>query len=181
MSDVSKLTDSQVVEIVRTKNKELFSEIIKRYQNKLLRYAINITGSEHVGADVVQDSLIKAFVNLNGFDTKRKFSSWIYRIVHNESMNALSKNKKIVSIDEKFDFEDNQNIEDDFVKQELVNKANNCLRQMPMIYKEPLSLYYLDNKSYDEISDILRLSIGTVSTRINRAKLLMKKICQKKQ
>ncbi|MDD5681358.1 MAG: sigma factor-like helix-turn-helix DNA-binding protein, partial [Candidatus Omnitrophica bacterium] len=54
-----------------------------------------------------------------------------------------------------------------------------CLNKMSIIYKEPLSLYYLEEKSYEEISDILRIPIGTVGTRINRAKGLMKKICQK--
>ena len=50
---------------------------------------------------------------------------------------------------------------------------------MPVIYREPLSLYFLEEKPYEEISDILRIPVGTVGTRINRAKVLMKKICQK--
>jgi len=50
---------------------------------------------------------------------------------------------------------------------------------MPIIYKEPLSLFYLEEKSYEEISDILRIPIGTVGTRVNRAKVIMKKLCQK--
>ena len=50
---------------------------------------------------------------------------------------------------------------------------------MPVIYKEPLSLFYLEEKSYEEISDILRIPMGTVGTRVNRGKILMKKLCQK--
>lgn len=179
MNDVSKMSDSAVVEIIRTKDIELYAEIIKRYQAKLLRYASYIMGDEAKGADVVQEGLIKAYIHLNGFDTKKSFSSWIYRIVHNEAMNALGKHKKQVKIDEAIDYDSGIHIEDDFIRQELVSHAHHCLEMMPMIYKEPLSLVYLEEKSYEEISDILRIPIGTVGTRVNRAKGMMKQLCQK--
>ena len=67
------MSDGKVVEIIRTKDKEMYAEIIKRYQTKLLRYAGYIMNDEHKGADVVQESLIKAYIHLNGFDTKKKF------------------------------------------------------------------------------------------------------------
>ena len=70
-------------------------------------------------------------------------------------------------------------LEEELIKKELQAHAHHCLRQMPLIYREVLSLYFLEERSYEEISDILRIPIGTVGTRINRAKVLMKKICQK--
>lgn len=179
MRDISTLTDEEIVEIVRTKDKETYAEIIKRYQAKLLRYAGYIMGDEHKGADVVQEGFIKAYVNLNGFDTKRKFSSWIYRIVHNGAMNMFGKHKRQVPMDVNLEFDSGINVEDEFIKHELVSRAHHCLEQMSIIYKEPLSLFYLEEKSYEEISDILRIPIGTVATRINRAKGIMKTICQK--
>jgi RNA polymerase sigma-70 factor (ECF subfamily) len=179
MSDISKLSDEEVITIVRAKNKDAYAEIIKRYQQKLLRYASYIIGDEHMGADVVQESFIKTYVNLNGFDTKKKFSSWIYRIVHNEAMNMLAKHKKQQPMDDTIEFDSGINIEDDFIKKELISHAHHCLDQMPMLYKEPLSLFYLEEKSYEDISDILRIPIGTVGTRINRSKGMMKKLCQK--
>jgi RNA polymerase sigma-70 factor (ECF subfamily) len=179
MSDISKLSDEDVITIVRTKDKDVYAEIIKRYQPKLLRYASYIMGDEHMGADVVQESFIKTYVNLNGFDTKKKFSSWIYRIVHNEAMNMLGKHKKQQSMDDTIEFDSGINIEDDFIKNELINHAHHCLELMPILYKEPLSLFYLEEKSYEDISDILRIPIGTVGTRVNRAKGMMKKLCQK--
>ena len=179
MLDVSKLSDEDVVEIVRTKDKEVYEEIIRRYQIKLMRYASYIMGDEQRGADVVQEAFIKAYINLNGFDTKKKFGSWIYRIVHNEAMNMLGKHKKQVSMDDTVEFDSGINVEDEFIKNELVNHTHHCLEQMPIIYREPLSLMYLEDKSYEEISDILRMPVGTVGTRINRARGIMKKLCQK--
>ena len=178
MKEISQLSDEKIVEIVRTEDKEAYAEIIKRYKVKLMRYASYLTGEEHNAADIVQESFIKAYVNLNGFNTKKKFASWIYRIVHNEAINLINKQKKQVSLYDDYDFDSGIDIEDEFIKKELRNRTHNCLNQMPVIYREPLSLYYLEEKSYEEISDILRIPVGTVGTRINRAKNLMKKICQ---
>ncbi|OGJ37300.1 MAG: hypothetical protein A2383_01345 [Candidatus Pacebacteria bacterium RIFOXYB1_FULL_39_46] len=182
MKNISKLSDEKVVEIVRTDNKEIYAEIIKRYQTKLMRYALYLINDEHQAADVVQDSFIKAYVNLQSFDLKKKFSSWIYRIVHNEAMNLINKtkNNQAMSIKEFEAIDDGVDLEDSLIKKELILRAQNCLNQISLIYREPLSLYYLEEKSYEEISDILKIPIGTVGTRINRAKVIIKKICQKK-
>lgn len=177
--NIFKLSDEEIVELVRKKDKELYAQIIKRYQNKLTRYANYLIGDEDSAADIVQEAFIKAYINLNGFDTKKKFNSWMYRIVHNETMNSFNKKKRQVPLYEDFDFDSGINIEDEFIKKELIAHAHDCLNQMAVIYREPLSLYYLEEKSYEEISDILRIPTGTVGTRINRAKVIMKKICQK--
>lgn len=175
------MSDEEVIGIVRTRDKEAYAEIIKRYQTKLMRYASYIMSDEHLGKDLVQQGFIKAYINLNGFDTKKKFSSWIYRIVHNEAMNALSKYKKQQPMHDQVDYDSGINLEDEFIKNELINHAQLCLEQMPIMYKEPLSLFYLEEKSYEEISDILRIPTGTVGTRINRGRGIMKKLCQKHQ
>ena len=180
MKNILKLPDEKIVEMVRSSNKELYVYIIKRYQEKLMRYANYLVGNEPDAADAVQEAFIKAYINLNGFDLTKNFSSWIYRIVHNESMNLISKRKKEVSLINDFDFDSGVDVEESFVKHELWRTAHNCLNQMPIIYREPLSLFYLEEKSYVEISDILRIPQGTVGTRINRAKIIMKRICQKK-
>ncbi|KKQ26411.1 MAG: RNA polymerase sigma factor [Microgenomates group bacterium GW2011_GWC1_37_12b] len=169
----------KLVELVRNKDRELYSEIIRRYQNKLMRYSRYLINDEDKAADVVQETFIKAFINLNGFDTKKKFSSWLYRISHNEAMNAVKKYHKEAPLDLDFDIPSTDDVEGEFDKKEIVQKAHSCLDLMPIMYSEPLALYYLDEKSYEEISDILRIPIGTVGTRINRARALMKKVCQK--
>lgn len=179
MEDISNLKDEQIVELVRKNDKEVYAYIIKRYQDRLLRYAGYLVEDEHRAADIVQESFIKAYKNLNGFDTKKKFSSWIYRIVHNEAMNSISKQKKNVPLHEDTNFDSGINLEEDLIRKELKASTNNCLQKMQKIYSEPLALYFLEGKSYEEISDILRIPVGTVGTRINRAKVLMQKICQK--
>lgn len=172
-------TDEEIIKKVRSENRELYAVIMERYQNKLLRYADNLVKSESKAVDIVQDSFVKAFTNLNGFDTKKKFSSWIYRIVHNEAMNILKKNRRETILPEDFDVSGDEDVQDDFEQKEIISKVEKCLGEMPALYSEPLSLFYIEEKSYEEISDILRIPMGTVATRINRAKKLMKNICQK--
>lgn len=179
MPETNLLSDEELVILIRTKEKERFTDIVGRYQDKLLRYAAYLIHDEHKAMDVVQDAFIKAYINLNGFDIKKKFSSWIYRIVHNEAMNSVKKYHKEVPFLQGADFQSEENIEQDFSKKETIEKTQECLKEMSVLYGEPLALYYLDEKSYEEISDILRIPMGTVATRINRAKTLMKIICQK--
>jgi RNA polymerase sigma-70 factor, ECF subfamily len=179
MSDTLKLTDEEIVEKVRSNDRDLYAVIIERYKNKLLRYATNLIHDNDKASHVVQDSLVKAYINLNSFNTKKKFSSWIYRIVHNEAMNVIKKYQKEVPILDDFDFESDEDITRDFEQKETVAHVEKCLKSIPLIYSEPLSLYYLDEKSYEEISDILRIPMGTVAIRMSRAKKLMKHICQK--
>lgn len=177
---LSSLTDEQLVDHIRLKNQSDYFHLIRRYEGKLRRYATYLLNDEDLAGDAVQQSFIKSYVNLHSFDSKKKFSSWIYRITHNEAMSLARKQKNHQSLDTAVTVASKQNVEDEFIKQELENRLHECLSQIPLMYKEPLTLFYLEQKSYEEISDILHIPTGTVGTRINRAKKMVKKICQKK-
>jgi len=172
-------SDEELAVEVRLGNRDLYEVLIGRYQHKLLRYATTLVHNEQRAVDVVQDSFIKAFINLNGFNAKKKFSSWIYRIVHNEALNVLKRSQREVSLPSGVDFESTEDIEREFEKGEYANLLDRCLGKIPLIYSEPLSLHYREGRSYEEISDILRLPMGTVATRMRRAKIILKHICQK--
>ncbi|MBP7927616.1 hypothetical protein KAZ57_00530, partial [Patescibacteria group bacterium] len=88
--------------------------------------------------------------------------------------------KNNITFDDSFDVDSGIGPEDYYIKEELMLQAHECLENIDIIYREPLSLFYLEDKSYDEISDILRIPMGTVATRINRAKIIMRKLCQTK-
>lgn len=182
--NITLLSDEELVMKVRDSDKELYSQIVNRYEKKLLNYAIYFLKNREEAKDVIQNSFIKAYVNLNGFDEKKKFSSWIYRIVHNEVMNSLNKRKKEISLEQNSWIErlllSREDLEEIFDKKATRIKVNECLNELPLTYREPLLLFFLEDKSYDEISDILRMPISTVGTKINRAKKLMVAICIKK-
>ncbi len=179
MKNITNISDEKVVELVRKQNKEYFAEIMERYQAKLLRYAGSLLRDDQQANDAVQGAFIKAYINLNSFNVKKKFSSWIYRIVHNEAMNLISKANKLLPMIEGKEFDSGIDVEEELITKETIDRALFCLNKLPSLYAEPLELYYLEEKSYEEIGDILRVPVGTVGTRINRAKKLMKRICQK--
>lgn len=184
MKKVKNLDDEELVELVRTQDQELYSEVVRRYQDKLVRYATSLIQDEDKAADVVQEAFIKAFVNLKGFNLKKKFSSWIYRIVHNEAVNYLKKHKREISLENNQWIErtvdSGQDIEKDFNRKEAEKMLYQSLNELPLKYRSPLTLFYLEEKSYEEISDVLRIPVGTVGTRISRGKKLMRTICKKK-
>ncbi len=180
MQRLHNYSDNEVVELVRKKDKNIYAEIIRRYEKKLLRYATYLINDEQLAADAVQEGFIKAYINLHSFNLKLQFSSWLYRIVHNQAINLISTTKKNLVIEEALDFDSNIDLEDDLIRKELREHMHLCLNQMSLLYKVPLVLFFLEEKTYEEISDVLRIPIGTVGTRINRAKHIVRKICQKK-
>ena len=180
--DPKSLKDEELVELVRAQDQELYSEVVERYQTKLIRYVAYLIREKDKAEDVVQEAFLKAFINLYSFNAKRKFSSWIYRIAHNEAINYVKKFKTQISLDENIQIADkaNQNhLEKDYHDQETRKMLNLCLEKLPFIYREPLVLFYLEEKSYKEISDVLRLPINTIGTRISRGKTIMRNICEK--
>jgi len=104
MTDTKKLTDEDLIEEVRLNDKEVFAIVIERYEDKLLRYAKHLVTDEHKAVDIVQESFIKAYINLNSFSTTKKFSSWIYRIVHNQAMNVVKKYNKETPLLDNIDY-----------------------------------------------------------------------------
>ncbi len=184
MNDFDRLSDEDMAELVRSKDQELYRELVRRFQDKLLRYANYLVRDEDQAADVVQEAFIKAFVNLKGFNTKKKFSSWIYRIVHNEAINQLKRSKKITPLSGQKWLEgkikSNDDLEKEFLKKEEKETIRLNLEKLPLKYSEPLALFYFEEKSYDEISDILRVPMGTVGTRISRGKKLLRGVLKTK-
>jgi len=181
MPPTSQLSDEELVRLVRTKDQELYADLVNRYQEKLLRYATKLISDENKATDAVQEAFIKAFINLNSFNASKKFSSWIYRIVHNEAINHAKKNSKEISLEDNEWVKNIVQAEDDLGVQidrrEAVRLLQVYLAQLPLKYRSPLILFYLHDKSYEEISDVLRMPVNTVGTRINRGKKLLKTLC----
>ena len=179
-------TDEQVAALVQDGHKELFGVLMDRYERKLFSYGRKfLTGQDNI-EDVVQEVFIKTYRNIQSFDISQKFSSWIYRIAHNTFVNALRKKSK--SPLRFFDF-------DTFLAHPVYEDAMPAEREQQRVggvidrgldkllpkYREIIILYYIENLSYKEISDILHIPIGTVSVRLLRAKRELKKYVPNEQ
>lgn len=93
---LASLSDEKLVVYVREKDKEAYSEVVRRYGDKLWRYVQYMIRDGDLAAEIVQRAMVKGYENLNSFDVRRKFSSWIYRIAHNETISEMRGRKKIL-------------------------------------------------------------------------------------
>jgi len=171
------LSDEEIVKLVCSGKIQEFSEIVERYQRKLLRYVRFIINGTTDSEDIVQDTFIRAYQNLQGFNQKLKFSSWIYRIAHNQAVNYIRKKRPVYF--NRDDWQKYESINYNHLPnhtQKIISKHDLALllSRLPMKYKEPVELYYIEGYTYSQISDILRLPQGTVGTRIHRAIKLLR-------
>lgn len=176
-----KLNDEEIAVLVRESDKEAYSDIVERYQNKLFHYLRKFIGDPISAEDILQEVFIKAYRGLFGFDASKKFSSWIFRIAHNEAVDFIKKNRERVSldefelqiIDEKIDLAKEL---DTKIHKENLEKA---IAKIKPKFQEALILYSFEEKTYEEISDILHLPVGTVGTYISRGKKQLKDLLKK--
>jgi RNA polymerase sigma-70 factor (ECF subfamily) len=177
------IADNDIVEMV-IKDPNSYKYIIERYEKKLLGYIRRILFvSKEDAEDILQDVFIKAYKNINSYDSKYSFSSWIYRIAHNESVSFLRKKKKIIECnqdDEIFDrISSDEDIEDDFLKDLKKREVRKLLTKLNPKYREVLVLRYFEDMEYNQISDILHTSVGNVSSLIGRGKKEFKMLVER--
>jgi RNA polymerase sigma-70 factor (ECF subfamily) len=178
-------TDEELVVRVQKGDTEAFGTLVERYEEKLLRYGRRFLSRSEDIEDIVQDVFMSAYQNIKGFDTRARFSPWIYRIAHNAFVNEFRKHKRTPVVFVDFDTLISHPVYDDPALHEREQKEMRVmiekgLGEMEIKYREVLILYYLEDMSYKEISDILKVPTGTVGIRIKRAKSLLRKVYDKK-
>jgi RNA polymerase sigma-70 factor (ECF subfamily) len=171
-------SDEEVVRMT-LKDPNQYGLLMERYEAKLKRYIARLgVRNPDDQLDVLQEIFIKAYRNLNGFDTSLSFSSWIYRIAHNESIswyrkkNVRPEGHLVGDGDEILGFlassQEGEEVKfDQTINADEVNKALELIDEK---YREPIILRFFEHKEYDEISDILEIPIGSVGTLLHRGK-----------
>ena len=167
-------SDETVINLVVAGDRDAYSEIVARYNSSIIRYCRSIVLNTHAAEDVAQETFIKAYVNLNSFKRGRKFSSWLYRIAHNESISYIRKHRRETVSDDETIFDripdERDGVEKLLDRETSVRELDKALKSLKVKYRQPLVLFYLRNKSYEEISEILRIPSSTVGTRVRRGK-----------
>jgi len=179
MDDLAGLPDEQLAQLVQGNNHQALGVLMDRYQDRLLRYGRRFLSQDAPIDDAVQDVFIKVYQNIQSYDPSMRFAPWVYRIAHNEFISSWRRMSRApIAVD--FDtlvahpsYEiDPAGDEERRLMKEQVERG---LTQVSPIYKEVLILYYLEDLSYQEISDILRVPVGTVGVRLRRAREAIKK------
>jgi len=173
--------DEEIAQLVQNGDVELFGVLVDRYEKKIKHYGKKFLNREMDIEDVVQEVFLKTYRNIQGFDEKRQFSSWLYRIAHNEFVNRLKKSKREPLHFFDFDilFPHLLGHKEEY-KEKIDKKAiEECLDRLPLRYREPIILYYFHNLSYKEIADVLAVPVSTVGIRLKRGKEKLKVYCKK--
>ncbi|MCG8546657.1 MAG: sigma-70 family RNA polymerase sigma factor, partial [Alphaproteobacteria bacterium] len=175
--------DDRTLVSAALRDRNAFALIVRRFEPPLSRYVRRLLGrSGQSTEDVLQDVFIKAYVNLNDYDRSRPFSPWLYKIAYNEAMSFLRKRRAepyAISGDEGMRML--QGVLDDADAPAALDQSrmetwiHDALGGLDRRYRDVLVLRFLEEKSYDEISEILEIPMGTVATLINRGKKRLKR------
>lgn len=177
------MSDEEAVALA-LKEKAFFGHIVVRYQDKLAAYIRRLgVRNEDDQKDVLQEIFIKVYKNLQGFDMSLPFSSWIYRIAHNEAVSWYRKNNvrpegHLVGESENILAMlagNEESVEKQFDASINAEEVNRALSRINQRYRDALILRFFEHKEYEEISDILKIPQGTVGTLIHRGKQELKK------
>ena len=176
------ISDEEIVLRVQSGKKDDFGVLVERYEAKISRYARRFLFEYDDVEDLVQEVFVKAYTNIQSFDTDKRFSPWIYRIAHNEFVNAIKKKSRLpVSF---FDPDTlfphpvaKEDVEKDFERKETTEMLENCLEKLDVKYREVLTLYYFEEMKYGDIAEVLRIPVATVGVRLRRGREYLKKMC----
>lgn len=176
------LSDIEIVNLLK-EDLDMYAVLIERYEKQLMVYVRRILFvSVEDAEDILQEIFIKVYRNINSYDPKYNFSSWIYRIAHNEAVSYLrSKKRKQISKnisggeDDIFDkIPSDIDLEGEYIKKDSQKILTKALKKLDSKYREVLILRFFEEKEYNEISEILHIPSGTVASLINRGKEKLK-------
>lgn len=171
---------------VKKGDQHAFSELVELYKDKVYQISYRMVGNVHEAQDIAQEAFLRAYMNIDTYDIDRKFSTWLFRIVTNLSIDRLRKKKPDFYLDQ--EVEGTQGLtfgsqiaasgelpEDQVLTYELQDWIQGEILNLPSKYRSAIILKYIEDLSLKEISEILDLPVATVKTRIHRGREALRK------
>ncbi|ATX83376.1 RNA polymerase sigma factor SigW [Bacillus velezensis] len=163
-----------------------FAEIVDLYKDKIYQLCYRMLGNVHEAEDIAQEAFIRAYVNIDSFDINRKFSTWLYRIATNLTIDRIRKKKPDYYLDAEVAGAEGLTMysqiaadgvlpEDAVLSLELSDTIQKKILKLPDKYRTVIVLKYIDELSLIEIGEILNIPVGTVKTRIHRGREALRK------
>lgn len=176
--------DIYYIEQTLAGNSNCFSYIVDRHKNKAYNLAFRICGNHEEAEELAQDSFVKAYKSLTSFKMKSSFATWLYRIVYNTSISHIRLKKKGVLSIEDFpadaaDFLGNNTTEEEADKEYMSSLVNFALLKINEDERGLISLYYYENMTTEEISEVTGISKSNIKVKLFRARQKMLEIIEK--
>lgn len=176
-----KPTDQQIVAEVLDGKQHRFAELVERYQGQIVSYVCKMIRNYDDAVDLSQEVFLKAYSALDTYRPKYPFPAWLFRIARNATIDEIRKRRlETVSLDEPIETsegsidrdppEERHGPEEIVLESELEDRVEAAMNELPDKYREPLVLRHAAEMSYEQIADALELPLGTVKTRIFRAR-----------
>ncbi|MFC5407619.1 RNA polymerase sigma factor SigW [Cohnella soli] len=181
-----KPVETRLARLARKGDQRAFAEIVDLYKDKLFHLAYRMTSNRQEAEDVVQETFLRVYKNLDRYDENQKFSTWIYRIATNLCIDRLRRRKAVYSLDaESSEHEgldgyamlpsDDRTPESELLLSETQKLIQEAIATLPVKYKSVMILRYLQDMSLQEISDVLDMPVTTIKTRVHRGREFLRK------
>ncbi len=188
----SSLEDDALVQSAVKGDQRAFEKLVSKYQKPLYFHVMKMVKVHEQVEDLIQEAFVKAFDNLSSYNTDYAFSTWLYRITTNHTIDYLRKKKlKTTSIDEpvktregemSVELEDHSSQTDrNIIRTQRQKIIRNAIAELPKKYRRVIEMRHLEELSYQEISDDLDLPLGTVKAHIFRAREMLYKSLKDKR
>ncbi len=175
----SELTDKELVELAIRQDRDAFSVLLARYREALISHILKYVSVAEDAEDICQRSLEKAFVNIRQYDCRYAFSTWIYSIAQNEAKDHLRRTRNILASvplspdNEESGIPAGPTPEENYIITQAVSDMTARIESLPERYRCVAKLRFIKDYAYEDIAAELRLPIGTVKTRLNRARKML--------
>ena len=168
------LSDQEIIDSVKKGNDTDYSILVDRYKNKAFSMLKRMLKNQFDAEEILQDCFLKAYNSLNSFKGEAKFSTWFYRIVYNTALTKLSSKKRkteseMSSVEDHFDLQSEYNV-DDIEKKDIQELIQDTINTLPERYAAVINLFYLNEMSIEEISEVMGISITNAKVLLHRSR-----------
>ncbi len=182
----SRAEDSQIIQQALKGDETAYKKLMRKYHDAIFNFIFKMVHDREQVEDLTQEAFIKAFASLKKFNDEYAFSTWLYKIATNNSIDYIRKRKlQVYSIDKPIEARDSEfgfelpdegyEADQELISDQRAVMIREAIAKLPPKYRKVIELRHVDEKSYEEIADVLELPIGTVKAHIFRARELLYK------
>lgn len=182
------IDEKELIRQAKSGNLKAYEEIIGLYEKKVFSTIYYMVKNDNEVEDIAQEVFIKIYKNLGNFKEESSLYTWIYRITVNVCIDEFKKRKKVVYLDEKIDTKDGEvelQLSDDSKSptdiaedNDLKDKLEKCIKKLPESQRMMIILRDIKGFTYMEIAEIMKMNLGTVKSKINRARASLKELLE---
>jgi RNA polymerase sigma-70 factor, ECF subfamily len=173
-------TEAELIQEALAGNSSSYGMLVQRFQDRLFNAMLHIVGSPDEAEDVVQDSFVQAYIKLDSFQGNSQFFTWLYRIAFNNALSRQRRRRGELSIEQSreitgSDPQDRHEAPDEpLLRQERVGLVTDALQKLSDEHRQILVMREMQELSYEDIAEILCINLGTVRSRLSRARNQLK-------